>query len=73
MLNKMKIYRKENHMTQQQLAKEVGVSSRTIIALEKGEYNPSLMLAYKIAKIFNTSVDEIFCLEDNLKGELKNE
>ena len=50
-------------MTQQQLAELVHVSSRTIISLEKGQYNPSLLLAYRIAKVFGTSVEELYCLE----------
>ena len=56
-------------MTQQQLADAVGVSSRTIISIEKGQYNPSLMLAYRMAKAFGTSVEELCCLEENLRME----
>ena len=51
-------------MTQQQLAKEVGVSRQTIIAIEKGKFNPSVRLALLIAKFFNTRIEEIFYLED---------
>lgn len=56
-------------MTQQQLADLVYVSSRTIISLEKENYNPSLMLAYKIALVFETTVEELYCLEENVKNE----
>lgn len=58
-------------MTQQELAELVGVSSRTIISIEKGKYNPSLMLAYKIAKVFAVSIEELCCLQKNmeLQGE----
>lgn len=56
-------------MTQQQLADRVFVSSRTIISLEKENYNPSLMLAYKIALVFETTVEELYCLEENVGNE----
>ena len=63
--------RREKGMTQQQLAELVHVSSRTIISLEKGQYNPSLLLAYRIAKVFGTSVEELYCLEENLELDEK--
>ena len=47
------------------------MSSRTIISLEKGQYNPSLLLAYRIAKVFDTSVEELYCLEENLELDEK--
>ena len=56
-------------LTQQQLADLVHVSSRTIISLEKGQYSPSLMLAYRIALVFHTTVDELCCLEENKELE----
>lgn len=59
-------------MTQQQLADLVFVSNRTIISLEKEQYNPSLMLAYKIALVFNTTIEELYLLGENLKNEHKN-
>ena len=65
----IKELRAERNMTQQQLADAVGVSSRTIISIEKGQYNPSLMLAYRLARVFDTSVEELCCLEENLKRE----
>lgn len=46
-------------MTQQQLADKVGVSQRTIISIEKGQYSPSLMLAYKLSKVFNVTIEEL--------------
>lgn len=52
-----------NEMTQQQLADQVGASRQTIVAIEKGNYSPSLELAFKIARVFNTSVDEVFTYE----------
>ncbi len=47
-------------MTQQQLAEKVGVTRQTIVAIEKGKYSPTLELAFKIAEVFNKSLDEIF-------------
>ena len=44
---------------------------RWIISLEKGQYNPSLLLAYRIAKVFCTSVEELYCLEENLELDEK--
>ena len=56
-------------LTQQQLADLVHVSSRTIISLEKGQYSHSLMLAYRIALVFHTTVEELCCLEENKELE----
>lgn len=56
-------------MTQQELADLVHVTSRTIISIEKGQYKPSLMLAYKLSRIFHVSIEELCCLEENLKSE----
>ena len=52
-------------LTQQQLADLVHVSSRTIISIEKEQYSPSLMLAYRLAQVFGTTVEELCCLEEN--------
>ena len=71
MKNLVKELRSAHKMTQQQLAELVHVSSRTIISLEKGQYNPSLLLAYRIAKVFGTSVEELYCLEENLELDEK--
>ena len=69
MKNLVKELRSAHKMTQQQLAELVHVSSRTIISLEKGQYNPSLLLAYRIAKVFDTSVEELYCLAENKRME----
>ncbi len=53
-----------NELTQSELAKQVGVTRQTIIALEAGKYVPSLALALRIAKVFGQTVDEIFELEE---------
>ncbi len=71
MKNKIKELRTASKITQQQLANMVHVSSRTIISIEKGQYNPSLMLAYRIAQIFNVSVEELCCLKENKEMEDK--
>ena len=47
----------------------VHVSSRTIISLEKGQYNPSLLLAYRLALVFGTTVEELYCLAENKELE----
>lgn len=56
-------------LTQQQLAGAVHVSSRTIISIEKGQYSPSLMLAYRMAELFGVSVEELCCLKENKEQE----
>ncbi|WP_034917277.1 helix-turn-helix transcriptional regulator [Gillisia sp. CAL575] len=60
MKNKIKILRAEHELTQQQLAEMVAVSRQTINAIEKGKFDPSLPLAFKISKLFNLSIEEIF-------------
>ncbi len=56
-------------LTQQQLANRVRVTVRTINSIERGEYNPSLVLAYKIAQVFHTTVEELCCLKENVECE----
>ncbi|MBU9714242.1 helix-turn-helix transcriptional regulator [Evansella tamaricis] len=57
--------RKKHGFSQDRLALELGVSRQTIISIEKGKYNPSLPLAMQMAKKFNTTVEEIFILEED--------
>ena len=54
--------RTERGLTQEELAEKVGVSRQTVIAIEKGNYTPSVMLALKIARTFKLSVEDIFSL-----------
>jgi len=54
-----------DEMTQQELADRVNVSRQTIVAIEKGNYSPSLELAFKLAEVFNLSLDEIFTYNPN--------
>ena len=58
-----------DEMTQQQLADEVGVSRQTIVAIEKGNYSPSLELAFRISRIFKTPLEEVFTYEP---GDARN-
>ena len=69
LINRLKEYRNEFGFTQNQLAELVHVSQRTIISLEKGQYKPSILLAYRLATIFNTSMEHLFCLEENKQAE----
>lgn len=61
--NKVNYFRKQKNVTQEELAQAVGVSRQTIIALEKGNYSPSICLALKISKFFKVCVDDIFCVK----------
>lgn len=60
MKSKLKVYRAMHDLTQEDLAREIGITRQTIIAIEKGEYNPSLELAFKIARYFEVSIEDIF-------------
>lgn len=69
MKTKVKELRTKAKMTQQQLADAVHVSSRTIISIEKEQYSPSLMLAYRIAEVFGVTIEELCCLKENKEWE----
>ena len=69
MKTRVKELRIKAKLTQQQLADMVRVSSRTIISIEKEQYSPSLMLAYRMAKVFGVTVEELCCLEENMELE----
>ena len=56
--------RKERGMTQQQLAAALGVWRQTIISLESGKYNPSILLAHAIARLFGAQIEDIFLFEE---------
>jgi putative transcriptional regulator len=58
-----------NEMTQQQLAEKVGVTRQTIIAMEQDKYSPSLELAFRIARIFNVPLEEVFSYEAKEDGK----
>ena len=57
--------RKQHKITQEELANEVGVTRQTITSIETGKYIASLPLAFKIAKFFDTSIEEIFSIEED--------
>lgn len=61
--NHLKAYRVRHNTTQEELAGAVQVSRQTIIAIEKGNYTPSLLLAMKLAKFFKVSIEELFQLK----------
>lgn len=63
MNNRIEEERKKRGMTQQQLAGELGVSRQTIISLESGRYNPSILLAHRIARLFDAKIEEIFLFD----------
>tara|TARA_R110000868_G_scaffold220806_2_gene472271 strand:+ start:19254 stop:19454 length:201 start_codon:yes stop_codon:yes gene_type:complete len=60
MKNKLKVLRAERDMTQADLADSLGVSRQTINAIEKGKFDPSLPLAFKMSKLFELAIEEIF-------------
>ena len=63
--NRIKEYRARRSMKQEELAQLVGVRRETIGNLEKGRYNPSLVLAWNVAKVFEVPIEEIFTVEDD--------
>ena len=69
MKTKVRDLRLSRGWTQAELADMVGVSARTIISIEREQYSPSLMLAYRLARAFGTTVEELCCLEENLQKE----
>lgn len=64
MKNRIEEIRKERGIRQDDFAKSMGVSRQTISSLENGRYNPSIMLAYKIAKYFDMTIEEVFIFEE---------
>lgn len=64
MNNRLDEIRKQREITQEELAAALEVSRQTISSLEKGRYNPSIILAFKIARYFNMQIEEIFIYED---------
>ena len=64
MKNKIENIRKEQGILQDEMAKALGVSRQTISSLENGRYNPSILLAHKIAKYFGMTIEEVFVFEE---------
>lgn len=71
MKNKIKVYRAMHDLTQEQLADKIGVSRQTVIAMESNKYPPSLGLAFKIVKLFNAKIEDVFTYEE--EDDVKNE
>ncbi|WP_213818251.1 helix-turn-helix transcriptional regulator [Garciella nitratireducens] len=69
MKNKLEEIRKERGITQEELADALEVSRQTISSLENGRYNPSIILAFKIARFFKLSIEEIFIYEEDSNGK----
>lgn len=67
MRNKIEEVRRVRGMTQQQLAAALGVSRQTVISLEGGRYNPSLLLAHRLAVLFDTHIESLFEFEEETK------
>lgn len=63
MKNKIKVLRAENNLTQEELANQIGVSRQTINAIEKGKFDPGLVTAFKIARVFKKQIEEVFLYE----------
>jgi len=63
--NKLKVLRAMHEMTQEELAERLGVSRQTVIAIENNKYNPSLDLAFKMARLFKLTIEEIFTYEED--------
>ena len=66
MKNRIEQIRKERSIRQEEFAKAMGVSRQTISSLENGRYNPSILLAYKIAKYFAMPIEEVFIFEEEM-------
>ncbi|MEN6463568.1 MAG: helix-turn-helix transcriptional regulator [Syntrophaceae bacterium] len=68
-ISRLHVLRAERRLTQEQLAREIGVTRATIIAIEGGGYNPSLELAFRIARYFEMDINSIFSIEEETKHE----
>ena len=66
MNNRIQDLRKEKGLTQQGLAEKLGVSRQTIISLKNGKYNPSISLAYKLAKVFGLTIEDVFIFDEEV-------
>ncbi|MBR2934284.1 MAG: helix-turn-helix transcriptional regulator [Oscillospiraceae bacterium] len=64
MKNRIEDIRKERGIRQEDFARAMGVSRQTISSLENGRYNPSILLAYRIAKYFEMTIEQVFCFEN---------
>lgn len=67
--NRIKVFRAERDWTQADLAEKAGISRQAIISIEKYKYTPSLELAFKIAEVFNVSINEVFEHKEGERNE----
>ncbi|MGA7626900.1 MAG: helix-turn-helix transcriptional regulator [Methanoregula sp.] len=67
MKNKIKVYRAMQDLTQEDLAKAIGVTRQTILAIEKGKYIPSLDLAFRISRYFKVNIEEVFSYDERVR------
>jgi putative transcriptional regulator len=68
--NRLHVIRAEHRITQDQLAKAIGVTRATIVAIEGGGYNPSLELAFRLARYFKTDINTIFSVEEEVNEKI---
>jgi putative transcriptional regulator len=64
MKNKLKVYRAMQDLTQEILAEKLGVTRQTIVSIENGKYDPSIGLAFKIARFFNVKIEDVFIYDE---------
>lgn len=69
MRNKVRELREGRNLTQEALGREIGVSRQTVISIETGRWDPSLKLAIKISRAFDTTVEEVFTVDDPTETE----
>ena len=67
MLNRLEEIRKQRGMTQEELAGHLEVSRQTVNSLENGRYNPSILLAFKVSRLFDMAIEDIFLYEEEEK------
>lgn len=73
MKNKIKVFRAMRDMTQEELAEKISVTRRTINSIERGKYNPSIEVAYRIARTFNVTIEEVFCFDEDSGDQSETE
>ncbi len=69
MKNRIEEIRRQKDIRQEEFARIIGVSRQTISSLENGRYNPSILLAHKIARYFDLKIEDGFCFEDEPEGQ----
>ena len=69
MKNRIEEIRRQKGIRQEEFARIIGVSRQTISSLENGRYNPSILLAHKIARYFHLKIEDVFCFEDEAEGQ----